>query len=152
MPTAVRTLFTIDESHQVLPLVRSIVCDIVDDFRHLRAAGRERRALEMALDATEDSSDRIEELREEVTMYSDRIEGYLHELAELGLEVRDLELGLVDFPTLIDGEPAYLSWRLGEDRVCWWHPADKGFSDRTPISHPSLHAPTSPDGNAPLST
>ena len=57
------------------------------------------------------------------------------------LEVRDLELGLVDFPSLVDGEPAYLSWRLGEDRVGWWHPADKGFSDRTPVNEPSLELP-----------
>jgi hypothetical protein len=143
MGTAIRTLFTVEEANQVLPLVRSIVRDVVDDFRHLRGAGRERRALEVESAGSRRAERHIDALKEKVGEFSSRIEGYLRELSELGLEVRDLELGLVDFPSLIDGEPAYLSWRLGEDRVSWWHPADKGFSDRAPVPEPSLHLPPS---------
>ncbi len=131
--TVTRTLYDVEEANRVLPLVRSIVRDIVNDFRMLRTAGRERRALEVETTGSLDASSRIEALKDEVSDHSMRIESYLQELSELGLEVRDLELGLVDFPTLIGGEPAYLSWRLGEDMVGWWHPADKGFSDRTPV-------------------
>lgn len=141
MGTAIRTLFTVDEANQVLPLIRSIVRDIVDDFRELRAAGRERRALEVETAGSVGAERYIEELKDKVNEYSARIERYLRELSDLGLEVRDLELGLVDFPSLIDGEPAYLSWRLGEEHVCWWHPADKGFSDRTPVAEPALELP-----------
>lgn len=143
MTTATRTLFTIDEANEILPLVRSIVRDVVDDFRHLRNAGRQRRALEVAERSGRACAARLSALRDEVSDFSARIESYLHELSKLGVEVRDLELGLVDFPTLIDGEPAYLSWRLGEDAVCWWHPADKGFSDRTPVPVPGGRAPLS---------
>lgn len=134
---ATRILFTIEESNQVLPLVRSIVRDVVDDFRRLRTAGRERRALEVE-GARRNGDRRLEALQEEVGSFSGRIEGYLRELSDLGLEVRDLELGLVDFPTLLDGEPAYLSWRLGEPAVAWWHPADKGFTDRAPVPQPRV--------------
>ena len=141
MGTATRTLFSVDEANQVLPLIRSIVRDVVDDFRELRAAGRERRALEVETAGSSCAERYIEELKDKVNEYSARIERYLRELSDLGLEVRDLELGLVDFPSLIDGEPAYLSWRLGEEKVCWWHPADKGFSDRTPVSEPVLELP-----------
>lgn len=133
MGTAIRTLFTVEEANQVLPLVRSIVRNVVDDFRELRNAGRERRALEVESAGRKGVERYIESLKDKVNEFSARIEGYLRELSDLGLEVRDLELGLVDFPSLIDGEPAYLSWRLGEDLVCWWHPADKGFSDRSPV-------------------
>jgi hypothetical protein len=133
MATAIRTLFTVDEANQVLPLVRSIVRDVVADFQSLRRTGRERRALEVETAGSRCAEDHIQALKDLVDEYSVRIEGYLCELADLGLEVRDLELGLVDFPSLIDGEPAYLSWRLDEDRVCWWHPADRGFSDRAPV-------------------
>lgn len=144
MTTATRTLFTIDEANEVLPLVRSIVRDVVDDFRHLRNAGRQRRALEISeRTGGPESPGRLSALRDEVSDFSARIESYLYELSQLGVEVRDLELGLVDFPALIDGEPAYLSWRLGEDAVCWWHPADKGFSDRTPVPQPGGRAPLS---------
>ena len=133
MGTGIRTLFTVEEANQVLPLVRSIVRDVVNDFRELRNAGRERRALEVESAGSRGAARLIEELKDKVNEYSARIEGYLRELSDLGLEVRDLELGLVDFPSLIDGEPAYLSWRLGEEDVSWWHPADKGFSDRAPV-------------------
>lgn len=134
-------LFTVEEANQVLPLVRSIVRDVVDDFRELRGAGRERRALEVESAGNRSAARHIEVLKDKVGTYSMRIEGYLRELSDLGLEVRDLELGLVDFPTLIDGEPAYLSWRLGEDDVSWWHPADKGFSERTRVPEVSLGLP-----------
>ncbi len=133
MGTGIRTLFTVDEANQVLPLVRSIVRDVVNDFRELRNAGRERRALEVETAGHRGAQRHIELLKDKVNEYSARIESYLRELSDLGLEVRDLELGLVDFPSLIDGEPAYLSWRLGEEDVSWWHPADKGFSDRAPV-------------------
>ena len=133
MGTGIRTLFTVEEANQVLPLVRSIVRDVVNDFRELRGAGRERRALEVESAGSRAAARHIEALKDKVNEYSARIEGYLRELSDLGLEVRDLELGLVDFPSLIDGEPAYLSWRLGEEDVSWWHPADKGFSDRAPV-------------------
>jgi hypothetical protein len=125
----------------VLPLVRSIVRDVVDDFRELRNAGRERRALEVETAGSRSAQHHIEALKDKVNDYSARIEGYLRELSDLGIEVRDLELGLVDFPSLIDGEPAYLSWRLGEDRVSWWHPADKGFGDRTPVPDLGVRLP-----------
>jgi hypothetical protein len=94
--------------------------------------------LEVESAGSPESERQIDSLKDRVSAYSTSIEGYLRELADLGLEVRDLELGLVDFPSLIEGEPAYLSWRLGEDRVSWWHPADKGFSDRTPVPEPIL--------------
>ena len=146
MGTVTRTLYAVEDANRVLPLVRSIVKDVVDDFRRLRTTGRERRALEVELGTDEGRASagrRLEELKDLVCRYSQRIEGYLEELADLGLEVRDLELGLVDFPTLIEGEPAYLSWRLGEDGVKWWHAVDKGFTDRTPVPDTRL-APTPP--------
>ncbi len=143
MGTATRTIFTIHEANQMLPLVASIVRDLVTEFQILRVAGRERRSLEVERGGRRDDDPRLGALREDVAELSSRIEGYLQELSDLGVEVRDLELGLVDFPTLIDGEPAYLSWRRGEERVCWWHPADRGFSERAPVPVPGGRSPLS---------
>ena len=135
MATLTHTLYGVEEANRVLPLVRSIVKDIVDDFRLLRTAGRERRVLEVEQQGPGSLavSKRLEALKDEVSDHSRRIEGYLEELASLSIEVRDLELGLIDFPALIDGEPAYLSWRLGESTVGYWHPADCGFTERKPV-------------------
>ncbi|MGH2830919.1 MAG: DUF2203 domain-containing protein [Actinomycetota bacterium] len=55
------------------------------------------------------------------------------ELGALGVVVRDPGSGLVDFPAERDGIEVYLCWRLGEDAIAWWHPADSGFSGRQPL-------------------
>lgn len=132
MGTATKALFTLEEAVRTLPLVRSIVGDLVADFRALRTAGRERRALE-AEGAGHGGERRRESLAEVVTASSARVEGYLKELCALGLEVRDLELGMVDFPTLMGPEPAFLCWRLGEPTVAFWHSADVNHAERRPI-------------------
>ena len=51
-----------------------------------------------------------------------------------GAELKSIESGLLDFPTHIDGVPAYWCWRAGEDDIEWWHPRDTGFAGRRPIA------------------
>jgi hypothetical protein len=57
----------------------------------------------------------------------------LAELTELGLVVRDIDRGLVDFPTIVDGREAYLCWQLDEDEVAYWHDLESGFGGRQPL-------------------
>lgn len=57
----------------------------------------------------------------------------LAEINALGIQVRDPEAGLIDFPSERDGEEIFLCWRLGEDAVAWWHPTDSGFAGRQPL-------------------
>jgi len=62
------------------------------------------------------------------------IEAVLRDVAELGIEVKDLDNGLIDFRTLRGGEEVYLCWRLGEgDRIGWWHTLEGGFAARRPL-------------------
>jgi hypothetical protein len=131
--TSTRAAFTVDEANRALPLVRSIVSDVVTEFRGMRDAGRERRALEVESSGNLDALKRIEERKNEVSERSGRIDGYLRELAELGVEVKDLEKGLVDFPGERAGRPVFWCWKLGESAVGHWHEIDKGFADRRPL-------------------
>ena len=55
------------------------------------------------------------------------------ELEDLGLVVRDIDLGLLDFPALRFGEKVFLCWRVGELDVSYWHRPDEGFSGRKPL-------------------
>jgi len=55
------------------------------------------------------------------------------EVEALGVIVRDPETGLVDFAAVREGKPIYLCWRLGEDRIGFWHPRDTGFMGRQPL-------------------
>ncbi len=57
----------------------------------------------------------------------------LESLDELGVVVKDLDAGLVDFPSERDGELVLLCWQLGEERVAWWHTLEAGFAGRQPL-------------------
>jgi hypothetical protein len=59
------------------------------------------------------------------------IEALLREIAELGVEVKDIDVGLIDFRTRMRGREVYLCWKLGEgDRISYWHDVDAGFRGR----------------------
>jgi hypothetical protein len=57
----------------------------------------------------------------------------IDELDALGVVVKDLDLGLLDFPAMRDGEEIELCWRVGEEAVEYWHPLEAGFRGRKPI-------------------
>ena len=61
------------------------------------------------------------------------LEALLGHLRSLGVVVRDLETGLVDIPTIRDGEPAWLCWRLADPDLGWWHSTTEGFASRRPL-------------------
>ena len=62
------------------------------------------------------------------------VEAALGELAALGVECKGLDVGLVDFPAVVDGAPACLCWQLGEPAVAWWHRPEAGFAGRRPLA------------------
>lgn len=57
----------------------------------------------------------------------------LESLSDRGIILRDPETGLIDFPARRDGQPVFLCWRLGEDRVEFWHGPESGFGGRRPL-------------------
>jgi hypothetical protein len=61
------------------------------------------------------------------------IQSALEKIHATGCVVKDLEVGLLDFPARINGEAVYLCWRLGEDRIRFYHLQDEGFAGRKPI-------------------
>jgi len=57
----------------------------------------------------------------------------IESVQELGCVVKDLDIGLIDFPTLFRGEEVYLCWKLGEPVIAFWHGVDEGFRGRKAI-------------------
>jgi hypothetical protein len=57
----------------------------------------------------------------------------LGELEAVGVVLRDVDSGLIDFPAIRDGEEVYLCWRLDEDEIRFWHEPDAGFAGRQPL-------------------
>ena len=57
----------------------------------------------------------------------------LQAIHEMGVLVKDLEIGLCDFPHLRDGRVVFLCWKLGEQEIKWWHETSTGYKDRCPL-------------------
>jgi hypothetical protein len=145
-PAVPPTLYTVDLANRTLPYVRRIVEDLVRDYARWRARVR---AIEVAgpgarVAIPDDASRRLQ--RETQALAAD-IQTSLAELAALGIECKSLDDGLIDFPALVDGAPAFLCWKVGEDEVAWWHRRDAGFGGRQPIDGAVVTEPV-PAGGA----
>jgi hypothetical protein len=137
MPAASsKQFFTVEEANRRLPLVRAIVEDIVQLYRDVH---QRRQRLSEFRQAPADRGDpslhdeEVDQMQHELERDIERLEGFVEELQELGVELKDPVAGLIDFRTLIDGREAYLCWRLGEEEVAFWHELDAGFAGRQPI-------------------
>ena len=64
----------------------------------------------------------------------EQINDHLQKIQELGVLVKDIEMGLCDFPHLHEGRLVYLCWKLGEPEVGWWHEIHSGYGSRQPLS------------------
>ena len=62
----------------------------------------------------------------------------LSQIDAWGVIVRDLDTGICDFPALRDAREVYLCWRVGEERIEWWHETDAGFAGRLPLDEKTL--------------
>jgi hypothetical protein len=134
--------FTVDEANLTLPLVRRILTDIVaaheqrvqrikdyGDLNHgLSNMNRLRRELDL-------------ELRE----LTDRINGYIEELEEVGCIFKGFDPGLVDFLSKLDDRDVFLCWKLGEGTIEYWHEIETGFAGRQKL--PEHLAPKDSDGD-----
>jgi hypothetical protein len=81
---------------------------------------------------------RLGALKEERDVMADALREPLESIANLGVLIKDLDIGLVDFPTLYRGREVLLCWRLGEEGISFWHGLEEGFRGRKPIDHDFL--------------
>jgi hypothetical protein len=75
----------------------------------------------------------LAKLRREHTRLAESLKTSLDKILETGCVIKDLDVGLLDFPSIIDNEEVYLCWKLGEDRIRFYHRQDEGFAGRKPI-------------------
>lgn len=129
--------YTVERANRALPLVRRITDDLVACYIDWQAAvGRFEVAA--ARSRSNEPDPEAEPLQAEVQALASQIEGFVGELAELGLECRSYESGLVDFPGELEGRPVYFCWMRGERAVEHWHEIGAGFSGRQPLQDSEL--------------
>jgi hypothetical protein len=75
----------------------------------------------------------VRQMRADLKQAAEELAEILSVFVQHGVQVKDPDTGLIDFPTEIDGEPALLCWRVGEERIEFWHTLDGGFAGRRPI-------------------
>jgi hypothetical protein len=133
---AAERLYTLEEAQALLDgELRAQAERMVD----VRARGRdlERRWRRLVIAIGSDGGNfekpEVRKLRAELKAAAEELAEILGRFGELDVQVKDIDTGLIDFPTEIDGEPALLCWRVGEDRIEFWHTLEGGFAGRRPI-------------------
>ena len=125
-PSRPRRRFTLDEANKSLPLVKRIVADIVRT--HADAAKLqqqfERNSVKAEQAATQDLLEKA----------MHRLEDYVDELSEVGCDQKDYQMGLIDFTGRHQGRDICLCWKLGEERIAYWHEMESGFAGRKPVA------------------
>jgi hypothetical protein len=127
--------FTPDEANEALERVRPVAESLVAHRRSFTVAAARRARLSQRISGNGGDFDPQEpsELEEQLQREAEAVARAVDELQELGVLVKDLDRGLVDFPALRDGEEVLLCWQVGEDEVAYWHGLEEGFAGRKPL-------------------
>ena len=128
--------FTLEQAHRLLPVLKSLLKQSMEgkqlieqvekelqDLRHrillsggltvdVPALARRRAERDKALQETKDA---------------------IAEINSIGVQVKDLDIGLLDFPCVVENEVVLLCWRYGEEKIQYWHSQEEGFKGRKPI-------------------
>jgi hypothetical protein len=124
--------FTADEANDLLATVRAHVERMVECRRALARTLAQRSRVSSIVSGNGGGlhPQAVARLEEEAASAADGVRRAVEALQELGVAVKDLDRGLVDFPALRDGEEVLLCWQLGEEKVGYWHGVDEGFAGR----------------------
>ena len=128
--------FTLSEAQTLLPLVEALL-------GKTQVAGRKAAELEAEMQQLTQRIFLSGGLHVNVTAAARRraerekalkeAQDTLAEIDEIGVQVKDLDQGLLDFPCLLDGETVLLCWKQGEKEISFWHTMDGGFAGRQPV-------------------
>jgi hypothetical protein len=129
-------VFTVEQANAALPLVRAIATDLAELSRDV-IERRERLSLLLGGRQREKRDlygEELAHIEEELQRDTERLQGYVEELRELGVEPKNPPEGLIDFPAVMEGRAVYLCWKLGEPEVLHWHDLKAGFGGRQPLT------------------
>ena len=124
--------YDIDQANERLEQLRPLL----ERLRADRDAVAEAQAELVRVRGTNGSVEHAAELREReqrVRGLVRRMKQAVEQMEAWDVTLRDIGTGLIDFPALANGRPIWLCWRLGEDRIGWWHEHDAGFDARKPL-------------------
>ncbi len=133
--------FRIEQAEQLLPEIETAVRQAASLKKFLDEADGELRATAeriTLLGGAQIDREKLLARRARRDALESRLAEHVTALQEHGCLVKDLELGLVDFPTLLRGQEVLLCWKLGEVRIEFWHGLEEGFRGRKPVDQEFL--------------
>lgn len=128
--------FTLKEAQNLLPILESLLRKATDSKQRAEEIDAEFQQVNarimmhggLSLDIVP-----FARLRAERDKLTQTITDTLAEIAAMGVQIKDLDIGLLDFPCLVEGKVVLLCWKLGEETITHWHGTDEGFAGRKPI-------------------
>ncbi len=140
-------LFTVDEANGLLPAVRPLIENILENLRRLKSKSATVIRNEQLDPEAPDLMTRLRQ-DEEIARLVGEIKGWVEEIHGHGCVCKGVEHGLIDFPCLLGAEVVFLCWQYGEPNVAHWHRIEDGFAgrrtlidigDRDPEGNTSVH-------------
>ena len=128
-------LFTPAEANSALPEVREAAERLVALRGRMRELDRRQRELVTSIGGNGGgyTGNDLNAAQDELRALAEAASACVDRLLELGVHVKDADIGLLDFPSDREGEVVLLCWRVGEERVAFWHRVTDGFAGRRPI-------------------
>jgi len=128
--------FTLEEAQSLLPVLESLLRAAISAKKLMEEVEAEQQALAHRvflnggtyLDVVPLARRKAERVKAE-----QRARDGLAEIDSIGVQVKDLNIGLLDFPCEVDGKIVLLCWKLGEKSIAHWHGTEEGFAGRKPI-------------------
>jgi hypothetical protein len=141
-----RSSFTVAEVEALIPALERIFVEVLQLRAGLRGLEEklDRAGVRMNREESPDDEKLPLELRQAKAVfrgYYEALSDDIEQVRALGGEIKDLESGLVDFPSRRGGEEILLCWKLGEKNIRFWHPVDGGFASRRPIDEQVSRSP-----------
>jgi hypothetical protein len=128
--------FTLDEAQALLPIVEALLNRAIEAKEALSELEEAQQDLQRRIFV---SGGMLVDLagvkKRKITMAAlvQRAKDSLQEIDAIGVQVKDLDTGLLDFPCILEGEIVLLCWKRGEPRIAFWHRVEDGFRGRQPI-------------------
>ena len=135
-PEPPHRLFTLTEAERARQELEPFLVEAMDSRKKLAGLENQLNAVSariMMMGGVIVPYEKLAAVRMEHTQLAESLKSALSRILETGCIIKDLDVGLLDFPAVIDNQDVYLCWKLGEDRIRFYHRQDEGFSGRKPL-------------------
>ncbi|HET6598209.1 MAG TPA: DUF2203 domain-containing protein [Anaerolineales bacterium] len=122
--------FTLSEANETLNSIRSLL-DAIQEIRQTILQNQPEAWPAIEKSAGNGGNRALSNMVKDF----EKLDALVHQIQDLGVLIKDINLGLLDFPALKDGREVYLCWQYGEGEIAFWHEVEAGFAGRQPIEN-----------------